>query len=484
MSALPKEARQAVVETLVRQRERDGYLPTIAVASMADLCGATPRTLWRWVSVAKAPTYERPAYQLTEADLAVYAKWHGNVAAVWRELHQGRAGSPTQRTLQRAFREQLNDADRAMACSGVAARRAEELNVAQRYSARNELWVADHSQLDILVMPTRSTRPDRPWSTLFIDAYSRAITGWVLSMQPTHATVLAALRRAVLPKYNDEAQRSICGRPDMLQTDNGLEFTAERVAAAVHLMEGQARTVRGYSPQLNGLVERLHRTMDQTWLSGQPFYTSSARQHDHQHTRPLGVEPMSFDDFVIAFGDWVRVYNTERPHSALGGRTPLEVWNADQTQLVIPAEDHLDWMLDAPVRRKVREQGIELGGLWYSHPDLHEYVGRHVDVRVPVNETHFVHCSDGDTRICRATPVETWTGDDRLAFIQGRQRSRQRLNAARRNALAVQAGQFDARRALDDPAQQAARDELTASDGNLLRSSETGLLDLDLDDAA
>jgi len=24
---------------------------------------------------------------------------------------------------------------------------------------------------------------------------------------------------------------------------------------------------------------------------------------------------------------WVRMYNTQRPHSALGYRTPMEVWN-------------------------------------------------------------------------------------------------------------------------------------------------------------
>jgi putative transposase len=480
VSILSNDAWPAAVAGLVNARERDGQLATPVVGFTAELCGKSPRTLWRWVNAGAPPSYARSKYVLTDEDLEAYARWHGNVAAVQREAQETRTGAPTLRTLQRAFASQLTNAERAMATRGVPARRHEELNLMPYYDHRNEVWVADHSQLDALVMATRSTRPQRPWSTIFIDAHTRVITGWALSLQPTHATVLAALRRAVLPKQ-DPAQQLICGRPEMLQTDNGLEFTAERVIAAVNLMEGAARTIRGYSPHLNGLVERVHRTMDQTWLAGSPFYTSASRTHDGQHSRPKNQLPPSFEEFVVRFAEWVRFYNTERPHRGLDGRTPLEAWVADPTPLHVPDETRLDWMLDAPVPRKVRGHGIEIGGLHYSHPALNEHAGRDVDVRTPVNETHFVDVYLGTSRICRATPVGNWTVDDRAAFMEGRRLSRRRLNAAQRQALATQASELDARRALQDETEQDLRDARTATDGALRRSSDTHLLDLDLD---
>jgi putative transposase len=438
--------------------------------------------MWRWVERGQIPTYERPSYELSAAELAAYARLHGNAAAVQQELHPTRP--ELLRTMQRAF-SKLTPAEQAMVRRGVAARRAEELNVLQSISStrRNELWVADHSQLNCLVLPTRSTKPRRPWSTMFIDSFSRCITGWALSLQPTHATVLATFRRAVLPNH-DPAQAALRGRPEMLQTDNGLEFTADDVTTAVNLLGGSARAVRRYSPHLNGIIERVHRTMDSTWLAGTPFYSDAARTHDGRHSRPKGFLPPPFEEFVADFAGWVRRYNCERPHSALDGQVPLEVWEADATPLVVPDESLVDWMLEPGVPRVVRDYGIELGG-WYCHPTaLHDYEGKTVDVRVPINEAHFIDVYDGARKICRATRQADWSEDERAAFLAGRRHGRRRINKAKREADAVHVEALNQRRALRDDEEQAQRDALTSADGALRRSSDTSLLDLDLDAAA
>lgn len=474
---LPPEAWPAAVASLAAVRDRGEPLSTSLVVHFAEMCGKSPRTLWRWVNQGCVPSYQRPSHELSQDELEAFARWHGNVAAVHRELYAGQPTAPTLRTLQRAFNK-LSSAEHAMACRGIPARRERELNLTQSYTCRNELWIADHSQLNCLVLASRGTRPQRPWSTLFIDAATRTITGWVLSLQPTHSTVLAALRRAVLPKQ-DPDQRGICGRPEMLQTDNGLEFTAERVTAAMMLLGGSARTVRAYSPHLNGIVERLHRTMDTTWLAGEPFYSDAARQHNRQHTRPEGHLPPSFDEFIEQFAEWVRDYNCRHSHSQLDGQTPLEAWSADATPLVVPQESQLGWMLDAPVARKVQNYGIQLGNIWYAHPELHRYVDQTVDVRAPIHETHFIDVYQGSQRICRATPQDNWTADERREFIAGRRRSRRRMNQARRAATQAHVFTLNQRRAVEDPEEQARRDAATVTDGNLRRSSDTSLLGLE-----
>jgi transposase InsO family protein len=105
------------------------------------------------------------------------------------------------------------------------------------------------------------------------------------------------------------------GNPASLLSDNGAVFTGRyrgtgRVALEVTL---HARGIvfchsRPYHPQTCGKVERFHQTLKK-WLSHQPRAHSIA-ELQHQ-----------LNDFRV-------YYNTERPHRALGRRTPLQAYLA------------------------------------------------------------------------------------------------------------------------------------------------------------
>ena len=60
--------------------------------------------------------------------------------------------------------------------------------------------------------------------TLCIDAYSRLLTGWSLSLVPNAATVLTALRMGMLI---DPARGEFGGLPRTLRPDRGMEFVAK-----------------------------------------------------------------------------------------------------------------------------------------------------------------------------------------------------------------------------------------------------------------
>ena len=66
-----------------------------------------------------------------------------------------------------------------------------------------------------------------------------------------------------------------------------------------------------YSPTTTGKIERLHKTMRAEFF-----------------TRSDGTFA-TMAEFQAALDTWVREYNTTRPHSALGGQTPLQHWEAD-----------------------------------------------------------------------------------------------------------------------------------------------------------
>lgn len=61
--------------------------------------------------------------------------------------------------------------------------------------------------------------------------------------------------------------------------------------------------IRPHCPWQNGKVERFNRTLQTEWAYRQPFATN--------------------DDRTAALDPWLKHYNTERRHSALGGKPPL-----------------------------------------------------------------------------------------------------------------------------------------------------------------
>ena len=57
-------------------------------------------------------------------------------------------------------------------------------------------------------------------------------------------------------------------------------------------------------------------------------------------------------------GEWIDCYNTERPHSALGGKTPAEAYRGD------PSVDMMDQPLPPPHRRNNTGKEIDSKGFW------------------------------------------------------------------------------------------------------------------------
>jgi putative transposase len=87
----------------------------------------------------------------------------------------------------------------------------------------NAIWQADHTPLDILLL-----RPDgeaaKPWLSIVIDDYSRAVAGYFLTFkEPSALNTSLALRQAIWRK--EDSRWIVCGVPDVLYTDNGSDFT-------------------------------------------------------------------------------------------------------------------------------------------------------------------------------------------------------------------------------------------------------------------
>src|SRR5436190_12666512 len=84
-----------------------------------------------------------------------------------------------------------------------------------------------HTPLDIwLVCP--DGKAAKPWLTIVIDDYSRAVAGYFLSFEaPSSLHTSLALRQAIWRK--EDPRWVVCGIPDVLYTDHGSDFTSHHL---------------------------------------------------------------------------------------------------------------------------------------------------------------------------------------------------------------------------------------------------------------
>ena len=426
---------QLVVKLIARRRR--GELRPGDVREAAARVGVGERTMWRWIAAGRPLVLGRPSSQrleLTPVLRDAYLRLGGNVAAVWREARDRGDQPPPLRTLQAAFSRELSPAERASARRGEAGRREHALYLRYEAPHRNAVWQADHKQLPVLVMPPGRRRGRLPWVTLFLDDYSRAVMGWAISLQPSSAEVLAALRDAILV---DPDRGPFGGIPGRLRWDHGLEFAAAAVEQAALSLGIDVDPATPYSPHEKGKIERLHGTITETFVVGLPGWTGGPRDQRGQLEAPGA--PLALGELVERFDAWVRAYNTKRPHRSLAGQRPLERWTADPTPLRVIAPEDARRLLTARRWARVRRDGLHHGGLAYIAVELTELVGDDVELAFAPHDQRSIEVYWRGAWLCTAHPHDALTRAEQERILAERRayvgELRRRQRRARRAAL-------------------------------------------------
>ncbi|MDY6917129.1 MAG: IS3 family transposase [Chloroflexota bacterium] len=195
-----------------------------------------------------------------------------------------------------------------------------------------------HKVYPYLLSGIEITRPNQVWAAdityipmargflylvAIIDWYSRYVLSWRLSNTLDSGFCVESL---------EEALRE--GRPDIVNTDQGAQFTSEAFTGLLQQhgvrisMDGQGC----YSDNL--FIERLWHT-----VKYEEIYLKAYQ--DGREAR-------------FGIGNYFRFYNTERPHQALGYRTPAEVFTS------IPVEATSAGMIESLTPDPVRIAGPAL----------------------------------------------------------------------------------------------------------------------------
>ena len=178
---------------------------------------------------------------------------------------------------------------------------------------------------------SKATQPDKQWSMDFV--HDRLNNGRPMRV----LTIIDNFTRECLslPVGTSLTGQRVCdeldliiarrGKPERIISDNGTEFTSKAVLAWAQRHAIHWHYIQPGKPQQNGLCESFNGKLRDECLA--------------RHTLEDVGHAMRLTEA------WRQDYNTKRPHSSLGSRTPeefLSQWNA-QNQLSMPKSSNSNW---------------------------------------------------------------------------------------------------------------------------------------------
>ena len=235
----------------------------------------------------------------------------------------------------------------------------------------------------------------RWWLVLAIDCRTKVILGMKLTRNPCASAAQECLRMVVSDKgaWADASGAltpwSMAVKPELMVTDNGPAFKS---GAFTHCcLDMRIPTLRTHAgvPGMRGIGERIFGTLSTDLmprLVGRTF-SNSIERGDYKSERRACLDA---EDVAFILVRWVVDIYHNSPHSSLGGRTPLEQWDADMEDGNYP----LSGLPDVATKRlafgkriecTVSQQGIVVMGVRYHNPELGMYFmgmgSKRVDVR-------------------------------------------------------------------------------------------------------
>ena len=261
----------------------------------------------------------------------------------------------------------------------------------------NDLWQADHTLLDIWVRDG-SGPPVRPWLTVIMDDYSRAIAGFRLSFEdPSSIQTALTLRQAICRK--SLPQWKIMGIPARFYSDQGSDFTSQHLEQVSADLEISLVFSEPDMPRGRGKIERFFGTVNQMLLCGLPGYT------------PAGLPPTHAVLSVAAFEAELQRFILDQYHQAPHSETgepPQARWEGRGFLPRLPKSlEQLDLLLLTVAKsRKVRPDGIHFQGFRYLDLTLAAYVGESVIIRYDPRDMAEIRIFHDNRFLCRAICAE------------------------------------------------------------------------------
>lgn len=295
--------------------------------------------------------------------------------------HTSQIRSPSRATVYRRIRELEKEiVDRSRLGKHAAERKYRPVLGTVKVSSVLERLEVDHTPLDLIIIDEDTALPlGRPWLSVAIDRYSRAIMGFYVSFnEPSSFSILQCLKRAILPKdewlsnYSDIQAKWPCyGIPELIATDNGMDLHSIAFRDICLELGIQLLYCPAKKPEYKGSVERFFRTISQGLIHRLPgtVFSNVKQRGDYPSEQLAAIDLKSLMHLLTK---WVvEVYHCTK-HRKLG-MTPLEKWyeSIPNRTVELPAyPEQLDVLVGIPAERTLFRYGLEVDNLMYNSEEL------------------------------------------------------------------------------------------------------------------
>jgi putative transposase len=133
-----------------------------------------------------------------------------------------------------------------------------------------------------------------------IDCHDREIVGYKFALRGRAKEAERALEQACLKRFG--TLRPV-GQTPVIRSDNGLVFQSRRFREACRFYRVKQEYITPYTPEQNGMIERFFRSLKEECVWQHNFET--------------------FGQASAKVREWIKWYNEERPHQALGYQSPV-----------------------------------------------------------------------------------------------------------------------------------------------------------------
>lgn len=163
------------------------------------------------------------------------------------------------------------------------------LNQSFKTDKKNKIWVGD-----ITYVPTKK---GVLYLAVFLDLYSRKVSGWSMGRKMKDTLVMDAFMQAFGREHPEEGL--------VVHTDQGSQFTSSNFQALLRSHGAVSSVSRKGNPYDNALMESFYRTIKRELI------------HDAHFETPEQAQQEIFKYIEL-------YYNTKRMHSSLGYLSPVQ----------------------------------------------------------------------------------------------------------------------------------------------------------------
>jgi putative transposase len=438
----------------VASRSRGQMVPDWALAAAASRLGYSHGHLRRLVARRRGP--RRTRWDVDEWLLPLWYA-HGNLRALHDDLIATRdelhtmgdlvpieldAVPASYVTFWRAF-DRLPKRYKEFNRAGANGVRSRLVSLRWQATERNEIWQADSCKLDVWVLPHRARTPVRPWLVVFLDDRTRLITAATMCLsQPSAEEAAATCARAMRFKTSPDGRIVYGGKPQRILWDNGGEFIASLMTTLATSVGFVGKPVLRHTPTHKGKVERFFGTFQRWVLLSLPGYGKSPKLSDGSAVFLGDPSELLSDETLWAhIAERIDYYNWQRPHSALGRRTPGEVWADDPTPLTeIPDEALRTAVLRSKRLVAANGDGVAFRATRYLSIDesYDDWIGTKVEIGFLPHDGSFIELfTPTGEWICTAYHQDQFSDTEIYSMLRRRSGALDEIEAAALEAKAL-----------------------------------------------